>query len=380
MNKYNSKEEISFAFKKESELGELLEHKYYIYNGILEALATILPEKYSLEIFEVFDWVFEKVKVLNELSFDERQSNRDYHLYDNLASWIQGFFLNSLNWRTINSVDDQKITSWLTSDKASLGDGEWFMKLVELTALKNHPFNSDRLHGVLSRHSMAERDNFWQTHIRWSNGYDDNNNGFPIRRLIDWAWSEKISGLIDEETARLCGQTLAWVLSTTNRILRDQTTKALVNLLEDQPNALIEILKAFETNDDLYIRERLYAVAYGCTLRIKDNNGIKDIAQYVYESVFKEGNPPVHILLRDYARNIIEYSVYKNLNLNFDLNLVRPPYNTCLPKLPTSQDIAEFKKDNDSKDFDKEYGHVLNHIYFQVIEWDFGTKTIEPRT
>ncbi|MEF3077846.1 AVAST type 2 anti-phage system protein Avs2 [Winogradskyella poriferorum] len=378
LKKYKKKEEVYLAFQKDSELGKLLEDSYYMHDGILEALATILPEKYDLEIFEVFNWIYEKVKALYNLTYEDRMSNHDFHSYRNLVSWLNGFFLDSLNWRTVDSIDDDKITTWFKKDMHSLGDEEWFLKLVELTAVKDHPFNSDRLHRILKRYSMAERDSFWQIHLRWYNGHDDDNNGFPIRRLIDWAWRENISGLIDEETARLCGQTLSWVLSSTNRVLRDQTTKALVNLLENQSGALIKILKAFENNDDFYIKERLYAIAYGCVLRTEDDASIVDIASYVYDLVFKDGNPPTHILLRDYARNIIEYCVYKEQKLDFDLSLVRPPYNTKLPKLPSIEEIAKYDVDNDSKEFDKEYGHVLNHIYFQVIEWDFGTKTVEP--
>lgn len=377
LNKYKSEKEIRLAFKKESELGKLLEDRYYMYNGILEALATILPEKHNLEIFEVFDWVYEKVKVLYRLSNEERMSNREFHSYANLTGWINGFFLDSLNWRTVQSINDDKITSWLKK-KNNLRDDDWFLKLVELTAVKNHSFNSDRLNRILGRYSMPERDDFWQSHMRWFNGYDDNKNAFPIRRLIDWAWSKNISNLIDEETARLCGQTLSWVLSSTNRVLRDQVTKALVNLLENQSSALINILKVFENNDDFYIKERLYAVAYGCVLRTKDDEDIKVIAQYIYETVFKNGNPPVHILLRDYARNTIEYCAFRELNTSFDLKLVRPPYNTILPKLPSSEDIAKYKVDIDSDEFHKEYGQLINHIHFQVIDWDFGTKTVEP--
>tara|TARA_R110002049_G_scaffold166707_1_gene332813 strand:+ start:1768 stop:6573 length:4806 start_codon:yes stop_codon:yes gene_type:complete len=378
LKKYKTNDEISHAFQKDSELGKLLEDRYYIHNGILEALATILPERYGLEIFEVFNWVYEKVKDLYELTDKERISIQEFHSYIDLVSWLNGFFLDSLNWRTVTSIDDNKITSWIKKDIHKLRYEEWYLKLIALTAVKNHPFNSDRLHRILSKNTMAERDNFWQSHLRYYNGYDDQNNAFPIRRLIDWAWRKNISNLIDEETARLCGQTLSWVLSSTNRVLRDQTTKALVNLLENQSGALIKILMAFENNDDFYIKERLYAIAYGCVLRTDDNYSISDIAVYVYDSVFKNGNPPVHILMRDYARNIIEFCVYKKLKTDFNLSLVRPPYNTILPALPSIEKIAKYNVNNESKEFDKEYGYVLNQIYFQVIEWDFGTKTVEP--
>ncbi len=93
-----------------------------------------------------------------------------------------------------------------------------------------------------------------------------------MQRLIDWAWSPNISYNVDPETARLVAQTLAWVLSSTDIALRDKTTKALVNLLEQQPETLIKTLTAFENIDDLYILDRLYSVAYGCILRTEKLN------------------------------------------------------------------------------------------------------------
>jgi len=55
-----------------------------------------------------------------------------------------------------------------------------------------------------------------------------------------------------------------------------------------------------------YVTERLYAVAYGCAMRSFDDDAIKGLALAVYEIIFENGSPPVHILLRDYARGVIE--------------------------------------------------------------------------
>lgn len=373
-----TKKEVINAFKRENTLGKLLEDEYYMNDGVLESMSTLLPEKYNLEIFEVFSWSYLELNKFKKLSSKELYSNNDYHHFGQLSSSLSRFFLNSLNWRNVDSIDDKKITKWLRNEDHRLDDDAWFLKLIELTAIKNHPMNSDRLFRVLSRYSMAERDSFWQLHLRYFNGNDDNGNAFPVRRLIDWAWSYNITNLIDRETARLCGLTLSWVLTSTNRVLRDQTTKALVNLLENQSDALISILKSFESVDDLYIRERLYAISYGCVLRTSEKKGVEKISQYIYNSIFKLGNPPEHILLRDYARNTIEYAIYKKLNIKYDLDLITPPYNSKIPELPTEQDITKYKINHEDDSFDKEFGSIYNGIHFSVIDWDFGNKTIDP--
>ena len=216
----------------------------------MEALAVLLPEKYGLEIFEVYDWGFE--------------IQSEYPIVD--ANYeLNRCLIYSLKWRDTQYINDDKLIDWLRSDKFSAGNDLWFSSLIELTARHDHPFNSDRLHRILSRYTMAERDSWWQGYTCFYSGEDDEGSAHPLRRLIEWAWLPSTSDEVDTETARLVGQTLAWVLSSTNISLRDQTTKAMVNLLEQQPDALIAILKAFEQIDDLYIKER----TVWCSLRLR---------------------------------------------------------------------------------------------------------------
>lgn len=366
LDKYNSKKEVKKAFGENSEFGNLVQNGDVFYRenrGILEAFAVLLPERFNLELFEVYTWQFKK----------EKEEG-----FGNTASWISKYVLEGLKWRSIESVDAEKLRKWLNTKHADVGDDEYLLTMTELTTIKEHPLNGDRLHGMLMYHTMPERDNFWQKHTNWYGGYDDDDNAFPLRRLIDWAWVPGISFEIDTETARLTGQTLAWILSSTNRRLRDQTTKAMVNLLEQQPKALIAILKAFENIDDKYISERLYAVAYGCVLRTAQNESIKEIAQYIYDTIFKESNPPEHILLRDYARNAVEYAIYKQVGLNIDEELIRPPYKSQLPIFPTEDDISKYDIDSKSPDYDKDVSPFFNRIHFSVMHFDFGEKMVEP--
>tara|TARA_R110001583_G_scaffold192614_1_gene359327 strand:- start:35330 stop:40033 length:4704 start_codon:yes stop_codon:yes gene_type:complete len=365
LTKFKTIEEIKNAFQKENEFGKLIDYKYWQYDGLFEAFAVLLPEKYNIEIFEVYDWVFA------ETSEDKfyRNQNKDS---------VNKFLFDSLNWRKIESIDDKKITDWLRSKNFRIGNDELFLKLIELSPIINHPFNSDRLFGILKRYKMPKRDSFWQQHIRYYNGYDDNDIAFPIRRLIDWSWTTGISFNIDTETARLTGQTLTWFLASTHRKFRDQTTKALVNLLEQQPDALLAILKAFKNTDDLYILERLYAVIYGCILRTEKDENIVKISKAVYNYVFKSGSPTKHILLRDYARNTIEYAVYKNPKLKFNLELVRPPYKSKMPDyFPTEEDVNKFELADENPEIKSNNGRMNNMISHSVLHWDFGRYVVD---
>ena len=365
LNKFTTIEKIKIAFQKENEFGKLIDYKFWQYNGLFEAFAVLLPEKYNIEIFEVFEWVFTDT------------SENKFHINQYKES-INKFLFDSLNWRKIESIDNIKITDWLNSKNFRIRDDEFFLKLTELSPIIDHPFNSDRFFGILKRYKMPKRDSFWQQHMRYYNSYDDNDIALPIRRLIDWAWTPEISFNIDTETARLTGQTLVWFLSSTHRKFRDQVTKALVNLLEQQPVALLAILKVFKDIDDLYILERLYAVVYGSILRTESNESIMKIADAVYNYIFKKGNPPKHILLRDYARNTIEYAVFKNPDLKFNLELIRPPYKSKMPDyFPTVEDVEKFDLEDDNPEIKNNNGRMNNMISHSVLHWDFGNKIID---
>lgn len=364
LNFYSTEDDIKNAFINDTRFQKITNEYQWLQRGVVEAMAILLPEKYDLELFELIDYFFDK-------NVDER--NKEWQIAHTYESFTR-ILLNSLKWRELDGIDDEKITCWLQKN-CRLRNQEWWYALTELAAIPNHPFNGDRLHRILSRSSMSERDGFWQNYIRWYSGYDDNNIAFPLQRLIDWAWMPNVSVYVDSETARLVAQTLAWVLTSTDIALRDKTTKALVNLLEQQPQALIEVLKAFENINDLYISDRLYAVAYGCVLRTEKKDSIKIIAQYIYDAIFKNSNPPEHILIRDYARNAIEYAIHKNVELDIDVKHIRPPYGSQCNYTPLSNEKLDekYKPQKDAGHWRKEEWGITAILRSMVTEYGRGT-------
>ena len=82
------------------------------------------------------------------------------------------------------------------------------------------------------------------------------------------------------------------------------------------------------------VAERLYAVAYGCALRTSDDLALKDLAQNVYLRIFEVGRPAPNILLRDYARGVVELALHRGLSLDIDIRKIRPPYLSEWPSFP----------------------------------------------
>ncbi len=371
LKSYLKKEEVIIAFSNDERFKKVIGRHQWMYNGIIEIFSILLPEKYDIEIFEVIDFFIDK-------DDDKRTRKHDkIHTYN----WFTRLVLDSLKWREVSKKGDEKITKWLEQNGRYFDYSEWFYTLNELTTIPNHPFNSDRFHRILMRHGMSQRDGYLQEYIRGFNKHDDYGVAFPIRRLIDWAWSPNVSYTADSETIRLASQSLSWILSSTDIALRDQVTKALVNLLVQKPDILTLTLKTFDKVDDIYIKERLYAVAYGCILRTEHDKSVKKIAEFTYKTIFKKGNPPIHILLRDYARNIVEYALYKNVGLDIDTDLIRPPYNSEMHILPQGKDdVQMYKLDFNNPDFKIENGYSQNKIYESLLGFiaDFGHYIVRP--
>ncbi|MFC6100883.1 AVAST type 2 anti-phage system protein Avs2 [Olivibacter domesticus] len=356
-------EDVIQACQEKQVIGRLAMESYWRNNGILEALAVLLPEQHNLEIFEAFNWLFSNKK------------RRETHLD---ANTLNSILLASFKWRRPESIEKEKVVKWLTGPFFFFEYHQVFNTFLGISTYPGNPFNGDYLHGLLWNYPLGERDALWLQHLYYYTGLDDNGDPMPIERLIDWAWQEKISYEVDQETARLAGQTLAWVLASSDRNLRDRTTKAMVCLLQEQPQALISILKAFDKIDDLYIAERLMAVAMGCALRTTKKSSLSIIANYVYDEIFNKQNPPEHILLRDYARNIVEYAAYRKSGDSFDLRKVRPPYNSKMPnKFPTETQIKKFHKADPVKGTEKGYQREFNQIHFSVLSWDFGRYIVD---
>lgn len=154
-------------------------------------------------------------------------------------------------------------------------------------------------------------------------------NNRKIEEIINWAWNESDEVDIDEKSVELGATLLSWFLASTNRQLRDTATKALVQLLHNRMLVLMPLLEKFSTVDDPYIHERLYAVALGCAARSKSKEHLAGLCQYIYSKVFDvEDDVYPHVLLRDYAREVIEYAISIDVELDVDVNKIRPPYHS----------------------------------------------------
>ena len=284
---------------------------FYQRSGLLEALAVQLPEKRSLELHDLV--------------------NEPHH------EVIQDAFLKSIIWRDPQCFPKGLSLDYLNamSDRRLWSSDPVLDTILQVACVPDHPFNAELLHHTLARLPLPNRDSWWTTYINGSSREDS-----LAYRIIDWARSSQ-QEIAADDAARLAAIALAWFLSASNRDLRDRATKALVVLLRKRLSVLVDLLRRFESVDDPYVAERLYAVAYGCALSTKDMAELEELAGAVFDMVFADEKPPVHILLRDYARGVVEVAMDRGATPpHVNVDLVRPPYVSPWPiRIPTHKQI-----------------------------------------
>lgn len=293
------------------------------YVGVIEALSIQIPEKTRAEF---------------SILLPEKLAN-DRVIYDS--------FISSLAWRDVSSINQNTIDYI----NRNLHNTYFFVELIKqlytIVSRVDHPLNGYFVNDLLFEHSMSERDSWWNFIINeitcnYSNAND------PIQRLIDWSLSQEDKKYVSDESIFLTAIGLTWLLATSNRKIRDLSTKSLITLLINREEVLLRLLNFFSEINDPYIKERLYAVTYGCVLRsnFRNKDGLINICLFIYENVFNVEEVYPHILLRDYAKGIIDYAYYKQLPLStqIDINKIKPPYKSSLPNIASYSDDSKINK------------------------------------
>lgn len=332
---------------------DMFQEKNYGYNTKLELLAIILPEKYGIEIVECVP--------------DGKVT------YQILKS-----FLKSFQWRTkINKAI--KIGKWLND----ISEDNIELKLTIIDSLLsvapvyNHPFNIEFIvESFLDRKSMSELDAWWTPHL--NKKYDDYN--FNIyKRIVKWCWRIERKFPLETKTRYLLGLTLSYFLSSSNRNFRDSATKGLTCIYLGHSDEFIDLMERMKNTKDEYILERIYAAAFGAIVYDKKNDQIKKLANFVINNFFNKSNVYPNILIRDYARGIVEYAinckVYETDEIEDIKARITPPYKSAMPsEFPTNEDIQLLK----SK-YDKAYGfyNITSSMDTGQSYGDFGRYTFK---
>ena len=299
------------AFEPGGRLCEVAEGGYET-RGILEALCIQLPERTGSEVADVVPKLAQ-------------------------GEGFEGAFTQSLVWRDVGTISTRTCELVKVRLEPEAPDRSTILHaLLTLATRPEHPLNARFLVARLRQDEMAERDAWWSVHL-----HNATSGGGPARRLLDWALAVLPTSQLDKDLVDLCTVILAWMLTASNLNVRHQATRALVNLLTGRLEAARRLVEEFADVDDPYVTERVYSVAYGVATRSRDPAEVKALAECVYAKVFSTGTPPANILLRDYARGVVERALHLRSPIDVDVTCIRPPYESEPPRFPSEEDVEE---------------------------------------
>ncbi len=321
------------AFAEDGGLAFLCEDERYALGGLLEAMCIQVPEQTGNELVRLAPKLID-------------------------SPYIGEAFLQSIVWRKLDAFSEDTRTVFNEFNRDQRFWTHSLDMLMTVSTVPSHRFNADFLDELLQRDSMPDRDAWWSTYLHRARG-----DKGPVDRLVDWASSISEDHDVEDSVIDLTATTLAWMFTTPNRFLRDRATKSLVALLTDRLDSTTRLVARFADVDDPYVTERIYAVAYGVAMRSHDGDAVGKLTLVVHENVFAHRTPPPHILLRDYARGVIERALHLGSELNLNERVIRPTYQSVWPIVPDEDNIHALE----SKDFP---------TFHSVTSGDFGVYVI----
>lgn len=328
-------ESFSIQDIQNKEVVKYLIENHHTYKMIVEALFIRLNETHKLDFEEVFPELFCD-QSLKQFKYQCLSKSQDIPLF--IKQQLDGLLALS------------------NEDRFELFD------FILHSSIENtNDFNAGLyLHKLLKPLDVAQRDYHWSIYIHNSHRGDG-----IVKRIIDWAWDKNTDFDINDESLYLYGLTLGWFLTSSNRVLRDGATKAMVNLFTDKVDGFLKVLASFEEVNDLYVSERLHAVAYGIALRSSRRSGFEALALYLYKTVFDVEYIVEHILLRDYAKLTVEH-IHSIFPLAVDISKIFPPYNQHIP-----WEIPKIEKSEVEK-----YRNDFLMMYGSSLDGDFQRYTV----
>lgn len=223
LDRFLDKDNPATAFSEGQPLAFVGDKDVYVEQGLIEAMCIQVPERTGHELVTLIPGA--------------------------LKRWdIGDAFRESLIWRATSAFSEETrgVLSKLCNSQHALH--ATLDVLLTLASIPGHPLNAQFLDQRLRKDTMPDRDAWWSTYLH---GAWDSHGA--VDRLVDWASAIVPSTALEEETIDLCAIALGWMLTTSNRFLRDRATKALVCLLTGRIAAVIRLVERFADIDDPYL-------------------------------------------------------------------------------------------------------------------------------
>lgn len=178
-----------------------------------------------------------------------------------------------------------------------------FEKICDQVFMRKDYANVPFLADTLRRMSATQIDISWSEQIR----KDSPRILFFLTQLI-----ERLESGQKPDSRHIPNQLtfIGLLLSSTNKLLRNLATKALVRIGVHAPGQLWEAFQTFRGIADWFIVERLLAALCGVLLQIEDKALTLEIAEQIEDTYFEDVHT-THVLILDYADTILAYTANK---------------------------------------------------------------------
>lgn len=321
----------SLLIKREYENKEYVYFTYDLFIGYLIAVYLFDNHKNNLKEFfsenQTLDYLYgEEYSLLHPLFEDIRSSlailinskNETYlHELSNNIN-ITTSSINSLFNISPENIDEncgEFVKSFFIENHL---DNFWFMAFRENIINDNHPFNCLFFSDILLSQSIVNRDLSWTEFLK-------NNYRNLLENDLESFENSIVSDDVDLNRLHLFARYMMWFLTSTSEEIRDKSTRALYNYGCMYPEDFFELLKYSLKINDLYISERMFAVAYGITMALQNNfensdfvvNILPTWAKKIYCLFFDENSSvfTTHLLIVYYASNILKIAYLHDDNL-----------------------------------------------------------------
>ena len=306
--------------------------------------------------------------------YAEKNGEDLQELIDSITSYkaeVVDDYIYSYTWRKAQHIQQKEFFSFAVKYKGAAH--AVFNTLIANSMKENHPLNVETLHGLLFSYPLVKRDAWWTIYI---NGFTEEDRIYQIIQLYEKG------GYFDElplSTNKLCLTLFSWLLTASSRNLRDHVSKAMIEIIKDNIDLGVYLLEKFQNVNDAYVIERLYGIVFGAVVkRTKQaKEEYKKLCDYVYKAIFCAEEVYPDILLRDYARLIIERYINEFGECeDYKQSKITPPYNS--KDIPTVAQETYRKKDAVKSGWYRiDHSMIPNCADAPGMYGDFGRYTFE---
>ena len=319
---------------------------------IFLVICSLYAEHYHEECFIVFA----------ALVTDERDLND-----------ISDRYIKSFLWRKASAINEADFMTYV--NEYDVPRDSVLQVLIENSTKENHPLNALFLHSILENMSIAYRDYLWTTYINHLAHGEER-----LFQLITYFDKGNLLNGLSKTNTELLLVLFTWLLTSSNRILRDKASKASIELLKRNFFLCKPLLQHFKKVNDPYVLQRLFGIVFGACVKRTESamDMYRELTEYVYNSVFNQESVYPDILLRDYARLILERWMFEAPdNCDFiDVAIMRPPYHSH--QIPYVEKQEYYNNDAIYSGFNSvDRSMRINHSECPGMYGDFGRYTFQ---